>query len=138
MIISRRHILTLALTAPVVAAFAPRAMAATPQIYAEDGIAVDGTDVVAYFTQGAPVAGDAFMIQPTRTGARRSLATPQLRWTTWASPGALALTPTARHSPPILPPMRRNMAATAPMLSAKATPHRLCPKLGPLLMTSCT
>ena len=41
-----------------VAAFAPRAMAATPQINAEDGIAVDGTDVVAYFTQGAPVAGD--------------------------------------------------------------------------------
>jgi len=58
MIISRRHILTLALTAPVAAAFAPRAIAATPQIYAEDGIAVDGTDVVAYFTQGAPVAGN--------------------------------------------------------------------------------
>ena len=55
---SRRHILTLALIAPVVAAIAPRAMAATPQIYAEGGIAVDGTDVVAYFTQGAPVAGD--------------------------------------------------------------------------------
>lgn len=58
MSVTRRHILTLALTAPVVVAFAPRAMAATPPIYAEDGIAVDGTDVVAYFTQNAPVAGD--------------------------------------------------------------------------------
>jgi YHS domain-containing protein len=58
MTLSRRHILTLALTAPVVAAFAQRAIAATSQVYAEDGIAVDGTDVVAYFTQGVPVAGD--------------------------------------------------------------------------------
>lgn len=58
MSITRRHLFTLALAGPVVAAFAPRAMAATPEVYAEGGIAVDGSDVVAYFTQGAPVAGD--------------------------------------------------------------------------------
>lgn len=56
--LTRRHLMTLAIAAPAVAAFVPRAMAATPQVYAEDGIAVDGSDVVAYFTQGAPVAGD--------------------------------------------------------------------------------
>lgn len=59
MTLTRRHLLTVALAAPAVAAFAPTAMAATPEVYAEDGIAVDGTDVVAYFTQNAPVAGDA-------------------------------------------------------------------------------
>ncbi len=59
MSLTRRHVLTLALTAPVVVAFAPSAMAATPEVYAEDGIAIDGSDVVAYFTAGAPVAGDA-------------------------------------------------------------------------------
>jgi hypothetical protein len=58
MSLTRRHILTFAVAAPAVAFFAPSAMAATPEVYAEDGIAVDGTDVVAYFTEGAPVAGD--------------------------------------------------------------------------------
>lgn len=57
--LTRRHMLTLAAAAPAIAAFAPRAMAATPEIYAEDGIAIDGTDAVAYFTEGAPVPGDA-------------------------------------------------------------------------------
>lgn len=31
----------------------------TPPVYAENGIAIDGTDPVAYFTQSAPVAGSA-------------------------------------------------------------------------------
>lgn len=57
MTLSRRHFLTLALTAPAIATFAPSAMAAAPDVYAEGGVAVDGTDVVAYFTDGAPVAG---------------------------------------------------------------------------------
>ena len=33
------------------------AHARTPAVYARDGIAVDGTDVVAYFTESTPVAG---------------------------------------------------------------------------------
>lgn len=56
--LSRRHLL-LALaalgTAPLLA---PKARAGTPPVYAEGGLAVDGTDVVAYFTEGRPVAGD--------------------------------------------------------------------------------
>ncbi len=34
------------------------ARAATPAVYTEGGIAIDGTDPVAYFTEGRPVAGD--------------------------------------------------------------------------------
>ncbi len=59
MTFTRRHFFTLALAAPAAAALAPSAMAATPKIYNNDGIAVDGSDVVAYFTEGAPVTGDA-------------------------------------------------------------------------------
>ena len=56
--LTRRHLLTLAIATPAVAAFAPSAMAATPEIYAEDGIAIDGTDAVSYFTEGTPMPGD--------------------------------------------------------------------------------
>lgn len=34
------------------------ALAAEPPVYAEGGVAIDGTDPVAYFTDGGPVAGD--------------------------------------------------------------------------------
>lgn len=57
--LSRRSLLSVAVTAPLVAVLAPvAAFATTPSIYAEDGVAVDGTDVVAYFTQSRPVPGD--------------------------------------------------------------------------------
>jgi len=56
--LTRRHVLTLALATPAVALLAPSAMAATPEVYAEGGIAVDGSDVVAYFAEEGPVAGD--------------------------------------------------------------------------------
>jgi hypothetical protein len=39
------------------ASFAQRVNAGVAPVYANDGIAVDGTDVVGYFTQGAPIAG---------------------------------------------------------------------------------
>lgn len=55
--LSRRHFLTRAAVVPVAAMIATRAVAQTAPIYATDGIAVDGSDVVAYFTQGAPVQG---------------------------------------------------------------------------------
>ena len=57
---TRRHVLMLAASLPVVAtlaALAPAVRASKPSIYAEDGIAIDGTDAVAYFTEGKPVAG---------------------------------------------------------------------------------
>ena len=56
--ITRRHLLALTAAAPALALSTRAALAATPSIYAEDGIAVDGTDVVGYFTEGAPVPGD--------------------------------------------------------------------------------
>ena len=56
--LTRRSLFTLAIALPAVAALAPKAMAATPEVYNEGGIAVDGSDVVAYFTEGRPVAGD--------------------------------------------------------------------------------
>ena len=59
MTVTRRQLLALALTTPAIAAIAPRAMAATPEVYAEGGIAVDGSDVVAYFEENGPVAGDS-------------------------------------------------------------------------------
>lgn len=34
------------------------AFAMTPPVYAEGGMAIDGTDPVAYFTEGAPIAGN--------------------------------------------------------------------------------
>lgn len=54
---TRRIALILAVSAPFAAFFAARAGAQTAQVYANDGIAVDGSDVVAYFALGGPVAG---------------------------------------------------------------------------------
>jgi YHS domain-containing protein len=54
---SRRTFLTLAAAAPVAAAFGQSAAAGVAPVYANDGVAVDGSDVVAYFTQDAPVKG---------------------------------------------------------------------------------
>lgn len=57
--INRRHLLALTFTVPVVAFMGQPSFAqSTPSIYAEDGIAIDGTDAVAYFTESKPVAGD--------------------------------------------------------------------------------
>jgi hypothetical protein len=56
--VTRRSALFLTAAAPFGIATLPRAgLAATPAIYAEGGIAIDGTDAVAYFAQGRPVAG---------------------------------------------------------------------------------
>lgn len=58
MTLTRRKLLTFALATPGVAALSTHAIAATPEVYNEGGIAVDGSDVVGYFTEGKPVAGD--------------------------------------------------------------------------------
>ena len=49
--------LTLFVSLPVLAALASSVRAEKPGIYSDDGIAIDGSDAVAYFTQGKPVAG---------------------------------------------------------------------------------
>ena len=59
MSLTRRHLLTLVAATPALAFTTRAAFAATPAIYAENGIAVDGTDVVGYFTENAPVPGNA-------------------------------------------------------------------------------
>lgn len=57
--ISRRHLLGLGAALPMIAVIAENAQAAgTPPVYAENNIAIDGTDPVAYFTQSRPVPGD--------------------------------------------------------------------------------
>ena len=61
MSISRRMFLTATIAAPLVATIATPAFAAGDggAVYNYDGVAVDGSDVVAYFTEGAPTAGSA-------------------------------------------------------------------------------
>jgi hypothetical protein len=46
------------LAAPALLLLPRAAFAATPPVYAEGGIAIDGTDPTGYFTKAAPVAGD--------------------------------------------------------------------------------
>ena len=58
MTLSRRHFLTLAAAAPALAFLPQIAAAETSPIYSNRGVAIDGTDPVAYFTQGKPVSGD--------------------------------------------------------------------------------
>jgi hypothetical protein len=54
---TRRSVLAALGASPFALALPHAALAASAQIYAEGGIAIDGTDPVAYFTEGRPVAG---------------------------------------------------------------------------------
>jgi hypothetical protein len=56
--LTRRSFVALATAMPALAA-ATRARAAEPAIFQRDGLALGGTDPVAYFEDGAPVQGDA-------------------------------------------------------------------------------
>lgn len=56
---NRRLFLGLAAAAPAAAFIARPAMAEEPWYFTESGLAIRGTDPVAYFTEGAPVAGSA-------------------------------------------------------------------------------
>lgn len=58
MSLSRRTFLALAGGLCASALLPMIAHAQTAPVYAEDGIAIGGTDPVAYFTEGRPVAGD--------------------------------------------------------------------------------
>jgi len=59
MTLTRRSFLVAAVAAPVVALAATRSAADTAQFYNNGGIAIDGSDAVAYFTEGRPVSGNA-------------------------------------------------------------------------------
>lgn len=57
--LTRRTLLAAAVAAPATALITRPAFAAKPAIYAERGIAIDGSDAVAYFTQGGPFEGSS-------------------------------------------------------------------------------
>ena len=61
MTLARRQFLTLAATAAAAPAILRphAALAATPPVYSEGNIAIDGSDAVAYFTERRPVAGNS-------------------------------------------------------------------------------
>jgi YHS domain-containing protein len=56
---NRRHILAFAVAAPALALLGHTAHAGDGSFYNNGGVAIDGSDPVAYFTQGQPVAGSA-------------------------------------------------------------------------------
>ena len=61
--IHRRSLIIGTITAPLVSGFPTASSAATPPVYAERGIAIDGTDPLSYFEEGAPSEGsDAFTV----------------------------------------------------------------------------
>ncbi len=57
MSLTRRTFMAAAAAAPVAALLASRGHAQTERYYSNDGIAIDGSDAVAYFTEGRPVRG---------------------------------------------------------------------------------
>lgn len=57
--LTRRTLLVGAAALPVVALGATSAVAAEPPVYATNGVAINGYDPVAYFTEGRPVPGVA-------------------------------------------------------------------------------
>lgn len=56
--LTRRHFVLGTLALPLTAALARPALAAKPPVFSTDGIAINGYDPVAYFTDSAPVQGD--------------------------------------------------------------------------------
>lgn len=88
--LSRRMALGLVAAAPAAVWLASRpAMAAEPTVYQEGGIAIDGSDVVAYFEGNGPVAGMA-SITHVWNGARWQFATEANRDAFAADPEAYA------------------------------------------------
>ncbi|MEO0937750.1 MAG: YHS domain-containing (seleno)protein [Pseudomonadota bacterium] len=60
--LTRRTLILTGLAAAPIAVLAARNSAAgtaKPPVYAENGIAIDGTDPLSYFNEGAPIAGSA-------------------------------------------------------------------------------
>ncbi|MEM6759636.1 MAG: YHS domain-containing (seleno)protein [Pseudomonadota bacterium] len=85
--INRRRALMLGTLLPV--AYALPAYAQTPEIYAENGIAIDGTDVMSYFVDGAPQPGNP-AITHTWNGATWQFASVEHRDAFAADPARYA------------------------------------------------
>ena len=86
MTLTKRHFL---ISAAAFAALPSAVFAATSPVYAEDGIAIDGTDPVAYFTDSAPVKG-SFDFSHTYYGATWHFASAANRDTFAAYPARYA------------------------------------------------
>jgi hypothetical protein len=56
---TRRHLMGLALAAPALSLMPRAALAREPEIYASGGVAIDGSDPVAFFDEAGPVPGGA-------------------------------------------------------------------------------
>ncbi|MGP6086746.1 YHS domain-containing (seleno)protein [Antarctobacter jejuensis] len=72
---TRRSALSLALASPALILSARAVHAAEPEIYAEGGIAIDGSDPVAYFAENGPVPGGTAQVD--WKGATWRFATPE-------------------------------------------------------------
>lgn len=57
--LTRRTLIAALASAPAIAALTNAARAAEPEIFNTDGVAINGYDAVAYFTQSAPIEGSA-------------------------------------------------------------------------------
>lgn len=86
---SRRQFITTATALSLSALLPTAALAAKAPVYANDGIAIDGSDPVAYFTQSKPVAGDADITHDWN-GATWRFASRENRDTFAADPAAYA------------------------------------------------
>lgn len=89
MTLSRRTLLIGTFAVPIAALVAPAARAGIAPVYADKGIAIDGTDPVAYFTQGTPVAGLANITHDWR-GATWRFSTEENKEAFAAQPEAYA------------------------------------------------
>ncbi|MEM8655090.1 MAG: YHS domain-containing (seleno)protein [Pseudomonadota bacterium] len=87
--LSRRTVLTMAATLPAATFIARYAVAQTPAVYANNGVAIDASDVVAYFTEGHPVKGSTD-ITHIWNGVEWHFATPANRDAFAADPAAYA------------------------------------------------
>jgi hypothetical protein len=86
---SRRQFLTTALAASLYNALPHAAFASTAPVYAEGGVAIDGTDPVAYFTQSKPIAGSPDITHDWN-GAQWHFSTEANRTAFAADPAAFA------------------------------------------------
>lgn len=87
--LTRRSFFAFSLAAPALVLGAQAALAREPDIYTEDGIAIDGSDVVAYFEGNGPVPGSA-QHHVDWNGARWQFASAGNAETFRADPGAYA------------------------------------------------
>lgn len=87
--ITRRSFIATSAALPLAAALAVPALAAEPPVFSQRGVAIKGTDPVAYFTEGRPVEGSADFTADY-DGATWHFASVENRDTFMADPAAYA------------------------------------------------